>query len=161
MHKFTLFMFVALLSGATLASAQTTNGNPGPGRLGPRGHRPPPSPLIAALDANHDGVISADEIANAAANLLTLDKNGDGKLTVDELCPPRPADAPPPPPDAVAHHRGGPLMLALDANGDGELSPTEIANAPASLKALDLNHDGQLTHDELRPLPPEDATPSE
>ncbi|MGH7969197.1 MAG: EF-hand domain-containing protein, partial [Limisphaerales bacterium] len=78
-----------------------------------RPHRPPP--LIAALDANHDGVIDADEIANAPAALKTLDKNGDGKLTMDELMPPRPPrgagpgnhegppptdDAPPPPQDS-------------------------------------------------------------
>ncbi len=161
MHKFTLLVITALLSGATLVCAQTPTGGRGPGHRGLRGHRPPAPPLITALDANHDGVISADEIANAATNLLTLDKNGDGKLSVSELCPPRPADAPPPPADAVAHHRASPLMLALDANGDGELSATEIANAPASLKAIDANHDGQLTRDELRPLPPEGAPPSE
>jgi hypothetical protein len=40
-----------------------------------------------ALDTNHDGQLSADEIANASASLLTLDKNGDGILTHDELCP--------------------------------------------------------------------------
>jgi len=50
----------------------------------------PPSPLMEALDANHDGVIDANEIANASAALKTLDKNGDGKLTQDELRPPRP-----------------------------------------------------------------------
>jgi hypothetical protein len=42
------------------------------------------------LDANHDGVIDAAEIANASAALATLDKNGDGQLTQDELFPPRP-----------------------------------------------------------------------
>jgi len=56
-------------------------GHGGPG--GPGGHRPVPA-IIAALDANHDGVIDADEIANASAALKTLDKNGDGKLTRDE-----------------------------------------------------------------------------
>jgi hypothetical protein len=54
------------------------------------GHRPPPSPLMEALDANHDGIIDADEIANASAALKKLDKNGDGKLTPDELRPHRP-----------------------------------------------------------------------
>src|ERR1039458_4295892 len=54
-----------------------------------KGCRPPPSPLMQALDVNHDGVIDADEIANAPAALKTLDKNGDGKLTPDELCPAR------------------------------------------------------------------------
>jgi Ca2+-binding EF-hand superfamily protein len=42
---------------------------------------------MQALDLNHDGVIDADEIANAPAALKTLDKNGDGRLTPDELSP--------------------------------------------------------------------------
>jgi hypothetical protein len=47
------------------------------------------SPVVAALDANKDGEIDATEIANAAAALKTLDKNGDGKLTGEEIRPPR------------------------------------------------------------------------
>ena len=62
----------------------------GPGGPGMGGHRPPPPPLIGVLDANHDGVIDATEIANASAALKQLDKNGDGELTPDELHPPRP-----------------------------------------------------------------------
>jgi hypothetical protein len=58
---------------------------------GMRGHhRMPPSLLMQALDVNHDGVIDAEEISNAPAELRTLDKNGDGQLTPDELRPPRP-----------------------------------------------------------------------
>lgn len=56
-------------------------------------------PLMAALDTNHDGVIDEDEIKNAAESLRKLDKNGDGKLTMNELRPQRPggtgADGPP------------------------------------------------------------------
>jgi len=48
-------------------------------------HGPPP--IIKALDADRDGVISSDEIDNAVAVLKTLDKNKDGKLTRDELRP--------------------------------------------------------------------------
>ena len=48
-------------------------------------------PLMAALDANHDGVIDEKEIATASAALKTLDKNADGKLTREELFPARPA----------------------------------------------------------------------
>jgi uncharacterized membrane protein YebE (DUF533 family) len=71
-------------------------------------HRPPLLPIVQALDANHDGVIDASEIANASAALKTLDKNGDGQLTRDEYLPPRPngppgdeqgGQRPPPPPD--------------------------------------------------------------
>jgi hypothetical protein len=55
---------------------------------GPRGQMVPP--LFAALDTDHDGVIGEDEIKNAAEALKKLDKNGDGKLTPEELRPARP-----------------------------------------------------------------------
>lgn len=67
---------------------------PGPmnDEAGPRPphHGPPPMPLFNALDANHDGVISADEIANASATLKALLKNGSDHLTRDDLRPPAP-----------------------------------------------------------------------
>jgi hypothetical protein len=92
--KMTIKTMMALLAlGASVLAvhAQDANGPRGGGNPnGPRGQRPPPSPLMEALDVNHDGVIDADEIANAPAELKTLDKNGDGKLTQDELRPPRP-----------------------------------------------------------------------
>jgi EF hand len=69
------------LSLAVLAGSIATAREP----KEPRGHRPPP--IIAALDADRDGVISAEEIANAANALLQLDKNGDGQLTPDEFHP--------------------------------------------------------------------------
>jgi hypothetical protein len=47
-------------------------------------------PVLRALDSNHDGEISADEILNSPAALLTLDKNRDGQLTEAELLPPPP-----------------------------------------------------------------------
>ena len=68
---------------------QNMDNQGGPGGPGMRGRRPV-LPVIEALDANHDGVIDADEIANAPAALRKLDKNGDGKLTMDELMPPPP-----------------------------------------------------------------------
>ncbi len=69
----------------------------GPGGEGQRGggpggdgQRPMVPPIIAALDSNSDGVIDEVEINQAAASLRKLDKNGDGKLTMDELRPSRP-----------------------------------------------------------------------
>ncbi len=65
--------------------------------VGPDGrHHGPPhgNPLFDALDTNHDGVLSADEIANAPAALKALDKNGDGQITRDELRPPGPPPGP-------------------------------------------------------------------
>src|SRR5258707_3532882 len=88
----------------------------GPGPQGGQGmHRPPPPipPIIAALDTNHDGIIDAAEIANASAALMTLDKNGDGVLTIDELMP-----RPPPPFDGPGHPPGPP-----PPQGEGQNAP--------------------------------------
>jgi len=68
---------------------------PRPDGQGPDGQRPMKvPPIIAALDVNHDGEIDAKEIENAAAALKKLDKNGDGKLTLEELLPARAANPP-------------------------------------------------------------------
>ncbi len=42
---------------------------------------------FTALDTDHNGEISAEEINHAAASLKTLDKNGDGQITEDEVTP--------------------------------------------------------------------------
>lgn len=115
MNSKTKAALVALTLGASawILIAQDTGGQspPGPG-LRPR---PRVSLVISVLDANHDGVVDAAEIANAPAALRTLDRNGDGKLTMDELTGspppersggpingPRPGNDPPPgPPPAT------------------------------------------------------------
>jgi len=89
---------LALGTSAFAASAQDNNqpdNGPNGWQGGPgKGHRPPPPAIVGAIDANHDGVIDADEIANASAALKALDKNDDGVLTPDEFVgkpPKRPA----------------------------------------------------------------------
>ena len=90
--KVTTIILTALMASAGLTIAQDApGGNPppgGPGGPGGQGGRPM-SPLIAALDTNKDGTIDADEIAKAPEALKSLDKNGDGKLTREELMPAR------------------------------------------------------------------------
>jgi len=66
---------------------------PPPNREGGPGQRPVP-PLMAALDANHDGVLDEDEIKNAPEALRKLDKDNDGKIMLEELRPQRPEGAP-------------------------------------------------------------------
>jgi hypothetical protein len=154
--------------GAIAQSNGSTQDGPPPGEGGqgapPRHHRRMPPPMILALDANHDGVISADEIANATASLLTLDANKDGQLTKDEYTPQHPGGQDGPPPGGG--QQGGqpqdrparpvpPIDKALDLNADGTISADEIAKAPTSLLTLDKNGDGKLTMDELMPPRPE------
>lgn len=98
---------LTLGTSALMLMAEGNGNHPRPARgedgggPGGSGHRPPP-PVIAVLDANRDGIIDASEIANASKALLTLDKNGDGQLTIDELRPPRPeGDAGGPPPEGA------------------------------------------------------------
>lgn len=182
--KTTIVLIAVIAALQTLTVTLLAQNGPGRGprggaggQGGPGGHRPPPSPIVGVLDANHDGVIDAQEIANAPAALATLDANGDGQLTPDELRPPPPQGAPrgnngtgnnrgPRNGRGGAQQNGGPgagpggdhpvppLITALDANGDGAIDAQEIANASNALKALDANGDGQLTHDEFCPPPP-------
>lgn len=51
-------------------------------------------PIVAALDLNGDRIIDAAELARATESLKKLDRNGDGKLTMDELRPARPEGGP-------------------------------------------------------------------
>ena len=91
----------------------------------PRGrHGRPPNPLMEALDTNHDGELSAEEIANAAASLKKLDKNGDGKLTEDELRPTRrPGGRRGGPDGDDGTDRGGPGRGGPAADGPGDGGP--------------------------------------
>jgi len=75
----------------------------------------PLHPLMQALDANKDGTLDEQEIANASAALKALDKNGDGKITPDEL---RPAFPP------GEHGPGGPGFRRPPPNGqEGNQNP--------------------------------------
>ena len=94
----------------------------GPGGRPPRPPHPPAWPLIEALDANHDGVIDADEIANATEALKSLDKNHDGKLTPDEYMP-HPSKPP----------KAGPLktkMTTHKAQGNNQTASSATPSGP-------------------------------
>jgi len=112
--------------------------------------------VLGALDADHDGIISPSEVANAPIVLRGLDLNHDGKLTPDE-CGQGPGDASIRG-DVAEHARIefmhlNPVLAALDADHNGEISAREIQNAPTALNALDKNDDGKLTQDEVLPDP--------
>ena len=96
---FRLTLLAGLCCGASAASllAQTPTDQPTGGNY-PH-HHGPPSVLFDALDANHDGALSAEEIANASAVLKGLLKEGKTQLTRADLRPEhKDAQTPPSPP---------------------------------------------------------------
>jgi len=155
----TIHLTLALLAGAA-ATAQEPEGH--------KGHRPPPvPPLFAIFDEDRDGVLSEQEIGSAADALGKLDRDGDGKITREEMRPPKPdggdapdASVPKGPPPGM--RPPPPVIAALDADGDGTISAEELKAAPESLKELDENGDGELSPEELHPHgppPPHESGP--
>jgi Ca2+-binding EF-hand superfamily protein len=112
-------------------------------------------PILAALDKDEDGEISALEMGAAQEALKQLDSNRDGELTFDEFMNRAGAGNLP-----FGGTRPGfqtlgfplpvpPLLTGLDDDGDGELSADEISRSVDALKKLDKNQDGELAADEL------------
>ena len=106
--------------------------------------------IFRALDKNGDGKLSADEIAHAADSLVALDKNGDGSITLAELEPPRPASA-----LAVQGGRDPARLwqrlIAGDKNGDGKLSEDEMPDRLArAFSRIDRNGDGLVDETEFK-----------
>jgi len=104
------------------------------------------SPLLAALDINNNGVLEAEEIANAGKSLLKLDADKNGALAESELQPANPDKV-----STADRNRSAVLMTTLDLNGDGQLDGSEIAEASRSLLKLDTDGDGQVSKNELNP----------
>ncbi len=96
-------------------------------------------PVLAALDANQDGVISENEIRNASRALRTLDANRDGKLVLAELLPDR----------AIAMAVG--IMEMFDRNGDGKITRDEKPAdfAEGLLDRADQEGKGFVTEDDV------------
>lgn len=120
----TLLISLAMAATAIIAQAQPEGGggNPPGGRPpggGPDAGRRPVPPLLAALDADKNGELSAEEIANAATALKALDKDGDGKISKEELRP-----AMPPRPEGPGAGKGeGPRGPRPDGAPRGEGKP--------------------------------------
>ncbi|MDZ4784237.1 MAG: hypothetical protein SGJ19_28650, partial [Planctomycetia bacterium] len=119
--------------------------------------------LLAALDANRDGSLSAREIQESPERLRASDRNSDGRVTKDEI------------PTRISVHfergmGGGPAapvsygapatedsveapawFRRMDANSDGDISPREFLGAPETFSRLDKDEDGLLSLAEAAP----------
>ena len=87
--KTTIATLIALTAGLSVLQARSAPVSGSPKASTQRAKASPPL-VVATLDANHDGVIDAGEIANASQALKSLDKNADGRLSREELRRSRP-----------------------------------------------------------------------
>lgn len=125
--------------------------------------------LFLAIDSDKDKVISVEEIANSSKTLARLDRNGDGKITPEELRAvartmgkvpnaksggeaksadeqrtPNPG-SPNSPEEMVAQLR------QMDKDGDGFLSKEEVPERLArNFERIDADQDGKLSQEEIR-----------
>jgi Ca2+-binding EF-hand superfamily protein len=99
-------------------------------------------PVLAALDSDHNGEISAEEIRNSAQSLRRLDIDGDGVLSPPEVMP------------HLAAAWAAVIFGQFDIDHDGRISAIESEREQsASLREIimsaDRNHDGFTTMTEL------------
>ena len=120
--------------------------NAGPPSGGPRGMLQM-LPVMKALDADRNGVISGDEINNATTALKSLDKNDDGQLTEDELRPSFGRGGPGGPAQQGARERRGPG--AESRGGPGSANRDSSAIVERILQRFDKDDDGKLNKEEL------------
>jgi hypothetical protein len=150
-HRLLVLLALRLCLASVLrAEAQTTTAATARAVAAHPTHRMP-GVLCSALDLNHDGILSAEELAQAPTVLRALDPTRDGNLSADELhrhdqkLAQRGVVRP------AAHATAGWLLaFTLDANHDGVIEAAEIANAILSLGSLDTNGGGRITRREIR-----------
>ena len=106
--------------------------------------------VMRTLDVDNDQALSTDEVQAAAQRLLSLDSDGDGALSLEEMGGPAPIRG---------MIRQQYVLRALDEDGDLSVSADELARASRSLAYLDRDGDWNLSHEELNPPGPPGAPP--
>lgn len=124
----------------------------GGGRGGPQG-KPDAAQLFERADKNGDGKLTKDELPGPLAErLMKADADGDGAVTKAELEEARKKAGGRPGPDAGG--RGGfdpgQMFQRLDRNGDGKVGVDELPERMAErLKGADADGDGAISKEEF------------
>lgn len=148
-------IFAAVLIVASTANAQRPGERP---RRPPGGFPMPPGfHLMAALDADKDGKVSAKEIENAVAALKKLDADKDGKLSPKEIGWPPSFGGGPGRGFGGSQGGGRPRRPDPDAEESPQTNDRSSTNAAKrntfftvpQLKRLDRNDDGKITKEEI------------
>ena len=150
-------------SGDERPEGRGRGGLPGAGQGGPRFGM---LPIMKALDTDQDGTLSAAEIQNASKALATLDKNGDGILSAEEMRPdpsmfgrPGQPGTPGAPGQPGRPGAGGAptgemmtrMFEARDTDKDGKLSGDEIPERMReNVSRVDTNGDGAIDREEMQ-----------
>lgn len=162
------FILIVIMASTVEAMAQPPGGGRrGPGEFGGPGGGPPPeqrgqsgqsgadqsNAVMAALDADGDYVISAEEILNAAAALNKLDANRDGKLNSNEIRGTNGQSDGRQQAQAGNEQRGpgqrGPGQGGPGQGGPGQGGPPTAAGFMQHAATFDTNRDGVLNRAEL------------
>jgi Ca2+-binding EF-hand superfamily protein len=142
-----------ILSGGVLAQTSGYGSDSGPGwwqgwGMGWMMH-PPGRGRYMMIDANDDGVISAEEAASAADEVFTaMDVDDDGSLTKEEYMAVRmgPQRGFNPDRQAAMQKRKEARFSEMDADSDGNLSKAEFLDAAQAHHAgADSDGDGNVT----------------
>ena len=110
-------------------------------------------PVIAALDTDQNGELSAKEIDSAASALKTLDLNNNGKLEREEF---QPAHSPSPRglapsssrPSNIAGNSPSAILKLLGAKGKDGVSKRTLENYHRVFNFTDRNRDGSHSRKE-------------
>ena len=133
MKKSVLAAFLVSAAAVVAVPVFADQHGKGPGH-GPRGERGAP-PSFESLDTNGDGVLTLEEIqAPRVERFNEMDADGDGFVTAEE----------------IMAHMAAQMIARQDENGDGKLSIDEMRGPDFSrmFRFMDENGDGQITQEE-------------